>query len=340
MRQFFFIYIYIKTPMAGSNTGGAAKQAAKKHAGKPAKAAKQPARAAKQPAEAAKQPAKAAKQPAKPERYTKTPQRDSNGRIVFRREGSSALFVRRKDKTGSFVFRRLPVQEGGGFGDQLTNFKKACQGLACSWRGNTGDVEEPVPVNNYESSYEGNEEDLEKIIDQILILMGKWEAIVDNDSELHDKRNLDIYSKIQAFKNALNGISSHNRSFLSANKEVMPKLLARNNLLDPIKIHQTEFIDYTTIQGQTEYTLPDNKNIIKLALIGYTDKPRFIKLTYGLGDIHNYDYDADILNITEISLDHNNPTSHHTYYNVIIQDQKEKPILNLKYEGEIGKWEP
>ena len=121
--------MYKKPPMAGSNTDSAAKKPAKKAGKQAAKpAAKKP--AGKPAKKQAKQQAKkqAGKQ-AKQERYTKTSQRDSKGRVVFRREGSSALFVRRKDKTGSFVFRRVLVPQGGGI---IQNFTRACKGLACN----------------------------------------------------------------------------------------------------------------------------------------------------------------------------------------------------------------
>jgi hypothetical protein len=122
--------------MAGSKADGTAKKPAKP-AGKQAKPAKKHAKPAKpaaktgKPAKAEKQAAKAAKlaKAGKPERYTKTSQRNSNGRVVFRRDGSSALFVRRKDKTGSFVFRRVLVPQGGGI---IQNFTRACKGLACN----------------------------------------------------------------------------------------------------------------------------------------------------------------------------------------------------------------
>lgn len=51
--------------------------------------------------------------------YTKTARKDKDGRVVYRRAGSSADYVRRKDATGAIVYRASTAARGGAEDDMI-----------------------------------------------------------------------------------------------------------------------------------------------------------------------------------------------------------------------------
>jgi hypothetical protein len=113
---------------AAKSTGSASKGSAKSAKGAAAKGS------GKSTGSASKSTGSASKGSGAASVYAKTARKDKDGRVVYRRAGSSADYVRRKDATGAIVYRKCASTRGGA-PDEMIGGKNPFTGALNGLRG-------------------------------------------------------------------------------------------------------------------------------------------------------------------------------------------------------------